>query len=67
MGKGRLEPSPVRKEPSLTLAGTQGGLLIFVAWPKFLLWSVVRRADDLISFLSSAVMATVALSDADAL
>ena len=57
VGRKRLEQSLARRETPGTLAGPAGSLVIFVAWTKFLFWSVLGCADEVILFLSSAAMA----------
>lgn len=53
LNKRRLKLSSVRKELSLLLPRTQGGLVIFVAWAKVLFLSGLEHADEVILFLSS--------------
>lgn len=57
VGRRKLEWSLARREMPGMLARPAGGLVIFVAWTKFLFWSVLRHADEVILFLSSAAMA----------
>ena len=57
VGRRRLEWSLARREMPGMLTRPAGGLVIFAAWTKFLFWSVLRCADEVIFFLSSAAMA----------